>query len=142
MNEPDIATQLAIHSTIARSAYALDERQMDDLENCFTADAQLQIVIAGADPISFASRDTIMGLMRDSADTQTDVRRHVTTNTFFQNTGNERDGELSTTSNLTITAVENEVIRLVTSGYYKDTFVQQDGEWRIRVRRIELDMAY
>lgn len=142
MKNPDIANQLAIQTLLAESAFALDERQMDDLEACFATDAALQIVIAGADPIDFAGRDTIMGLMRDSADTQTDVRRHVTTNTFFKPTGNEREGELSTTSNLTITAVENGAIRLVTSGYYKDTFVQQNGEWKIRLRCIQLDMAY
>lgn len=139
---PTIANQLAIQALLAQSAYALDERLMDTLEECFAADASLQIVIAGADPIDFDGRDTIMGLMRDSADTQTDVRRHVTTNTFFTPTGAERDGELSATSNLTITAVENGAIRLVTSGYYKDTFVQQQGHWKIRLRRIELDMAY
>lgn len=142
LKQPDIETQLAIRSALARSAYALDERHMDALENGFAPDAQLQIVIAGADPIEFESRDTIMGLMRDSAETQTDVRRHVTTNTFFAPTGKERDGEVSACSNLTITAVENGAIRLVTSGYYKDTFVQHDGDWKIRLRRIELDMAY
>ncbi len=142
MKNPDIANQLAIQTLLAQSAYALDERHMDALEACFAADASLQIVIADADPIDFAGRETIMELMRDSADTQTDVRRHVTTNTFFKPTGEEREGELSTISNLTITAVENGAIRLVTSGYYKDTFVQQNGSWLIRVRRIELDMAY
>ena len=82
----------------------------------------------------------IMELMRDAAETQTDVRRHVATNFFFEPTSSP--DVVQVTSNLTITAVENGLIRLVTSGYYKDTVVQEEGRWCIGKRRIELDMAY
>jgi len=140
MSQPDLATRLAIHEALARSAYALDERQMDVLEAGFAEDARLEIIIAGAEPIQFDSRDTIMGLMRDSAETQTDIRRHVTTNVFFDDT-NSSD-EVRCTANLTITAVENGAIRLVTSGYYKDRFVLVGTDWLIAHRCIALDMAY
>lgn len=140
MPQPDQDTKQAIAEALARSAYALDERLMDELEAGFTTDAVLELVIAGADPIRFDSRDTIMGLMRDAADTQTDVRRHVTTNIFFEDTDSAT--EVRSVANLTITAVETGQIRLVTSGYYKDRFVRQAGQWLIATRRIELDMAY
>ena len=140
MNQIDVSTELAVQHLLARSAYALDERLMDDLEDCFATDARLEIIIAGGDPVVFEGRDNIMGLMRDSAATQTDVRRHVTTNTFL--TPESDSNSLFATSNLTITAVENGAIRLVTSGYYKDTIVRQEDGLRISVRRIELDMAY
>ena len=140
MSQPDLETRLAIHEALARSAYALDERQMDVLEAGFAEDARLEVVIAGADPIQFDSRETIMGLMRDSADTQTDIRRHVTTNVFFEDTN--ASTEVRCTANLTITAVENGAIRLVTSGYYKDRFVLNGSSWVIAHRVIALDMAY
>ncbi|MDP5053605.1 MAG: nuclear transport factor 2 family protein [Congregibacter sp.] len=140
MSQPDLNTRLAIQEALARSAYALDERHMVELEAGFAESAQLEIVIAGADPIVFESRDTIMGLMRDAAETQTDVRRHITTNLFFDAV--EPGGTVSCTSNLTITSVENGQIRLVTSGYYKDRFILENDSWLILHRRIELDMAY
>ena len=140
MSQPTLETRLAIHEALARSAYALDERQMDALEAGFTEDARLEIVIAGGEPILFESRATIMGLMRDAAETQTDIRRHVTTNLFFDDT-NSSDA-VQCTANLTITAVENGAIRLITSGYYKDSFVRDGDTWLIAHRRIILDMAY
>ena len=144
MSQPDLETRLAIHEALARGAYALDERLMDELAAGFTSDARLEIVIADAEPIVFESRETIMGLMRDSAETQTDLRRHVITNLFFDdNAGKDPDEKkVSCTANLTITAVENGDIRLVTSGYYKDQFVRDGDQWLIARRRIELDMAY
>jgi len=140
LSQPDLATRLAIHEALARSAYALDERDMDSLEAGFAENARLEIVIAGGEPIHFESRDTIMGLMRDAAETQTDIRRHVTTNLFFEDS-NSSDA-VQCTANLTITAVENDAIRLITSGYYKDSFIRVADQWLIAHRRIILDMAY
>ena len=45
MSQPDLATKQAIHEALARSAYALDEREMDVLEAGFTEGATLQIKI-------------------------------------------------------------------------------------------------
>ena len=140
MSQPDLATKQAIQEALARSAYALDERQMDLLEAGFTEDATLEIKIAGAEPILFESRDTIMGLMRDAADTQTDIRRHLINNLYFQDTNS--DGLVQCTANLTITSVENGAICLVTSGYYRDSFEHHNGQWLIAHRCIDLDMAY
>jgi len=140
VSQPDLETRMAVKEALARSAYALDERLMDELEAGFTDDAVLVVAIAGADPAEFASRETIMGLMRNAAETQTDVRRHVTTNVFFEDTNNA--DEVRSVANLTITAVENGAIKLITSGYYKDQFVREGNRWLIKSRRIELDMAY
>ena len=140
MSQPDLATKQAIHEALARSAYALDERQMDLLEAGFTENATLEIKIADAEPIHFESRDTIMGLMRDAAETQTDIRRHLITNLYFQ--GIDSRGLVQCTANLTITSVENGAIRLVTSGYYRDKFEHKNGDWQIAHRCIDMDMAY
>jgi 3-phenylpropionate/cinnamic acid dioxygenase small subunit len=136
----DTAVKLAIHDLLGRSAYALDERHVEMLEGTFTADASFEIDIEGVEGImSFSGRDAIMGLMTDSMAEQTDQRRHVVTNVFFEEVGEESARLIS---NITITSVEHGQIRLVTSGLYRDEVLLQDGEWRIHRRRIELDMAY
>ena len=133
-------TKLEIHELLARSAYALDERDFDMLEATFAPDAEFVIDIAGAEgEVSFSGREAIMGLMRDAGATQTDKRRHVVSNLFFEVAANDRAEVIS---NITITSVENNAVRLVTTGLYRDRVVLVDGGWYISRRRIELDMAY
>lgn len=132
--------KLAIQELLARSAYALDERQLEMLADTFSADASLAIDIAGtAGEVLFEGRDAIMGLMRDSMEAQTDQRRHVVTNLFFEALTEDRAAVIS---NITITSVEHGAIRLVTSGLYRDAVIREGDRWRIERRRIELDMAY
>ncbi|MBM4382520.1 MAG: nuclear transport factor 2 family protein [Deltaproteobacteria bacterium] len=136
----DAATKLEINELLARSAYALDERDLAMLEACFAPNASLVLEIAGGTrPVRFDGRDEVLGLMRDSMAAQKDKRRHVTTNTMVVA---EQGGEVSLVSNLTLTSVENGAIRLVTSGLYRDRVRNQGGRWVIVERRIDLDMAY
>lgn len=136
----DAAVKLAIHELLGRSAYALDERHLEMLEGTFTEEASFEIDIKGVEgTLSFEGRDAIMGLMTDSMAEQTDQRRHVVTNVFFEEVGEESARLIS---NITITSVEHGQIRLVTSGLYRDEVVLQSGGWRIARRRIELDMPY
>ena len=137
MNTDD---KIAIMELLARSAYTLDEREVDALRNTFTDDAVLAIDIAGMDgEMQFEGRDSILSLMTDSMEEQTDQRRHVVSNSFFADAGGDA---VSVVSNITITSVENGAARLVTTGLYRDTVRREAGEWRIAARRIELDMAY
>ena len=136
----DAATKLDISELLARSAYALDERKLEILEDTFSETATFVIDIDGVDgEMDFAGREAIMSLMTGSMDEQTDQRRHVITNVFFES---ESDNRAQVVSNITITSVEHGAIRLVTSGLYRDEVVCEDGQWRIAGRRIELDMAY
>jgi 3-phenylpropionate/cinnamic acid dioxygenase small subunit len=136
----DTTDKQEIAELLARSAYALDQRELGVLEATFSANAAFVIDIAGVDgEVSFAGRDAIMGLMKDSMAEQSDQRRHVVTNVFFESESDERAVAVS---NITITSVENGAIRLVTTGLYRDEVVRDDGQWRIKARRIELDMAY
>jgi 3-phenylpropionate/cinnamic acid dioxygenase small subunit len=136
----DTEMKLEILELLARSAYALDERDVAMLESCFAPNALMAIQIAGAAaPARFEGRDQIMRLMRDSMAAQKDKRRHVTTNTLFLA---KSGGEVSLVSNLTLTSVENGAIRLVTSGLYRDRVRKEAGRWQLVERRIDLDMAY
>lgn len=136
----EIQDRFSIHDLLMRASYALDVRDMSTLAQCFSADAVLEIRISGTEgEPRFEGREAIMGLMQNAADTQTDVRRHVTTNVLIEATG---PGAANSIANLTLTAVEHGAIRLVTSGYYRDQLVKSGGVWVIRHRRIELDLAY
>ena len=132
--------KLAIHELLARGSYAYDERDLAMLEDGFTPDASLTMRIAGGDLIGpFDGREAIMGLMSGSMAEQTDVRRHVISNIFFDESG----PELTVVSFLTLIATENGETRLLSAGTYRDTVVaDENGRWRIARRHIELDNAY
>ena len=131
--------KLNIHELLGRAALAYDERDMTTLEAGFAASANMSMRIAGGDLIGpFEGRDAIMKLFTDSMATQTDVRRHVVSNIFFDESG----ANPVAISNLTLVATENGEIQLLTAGIYRDTMVQEKGNWRIANRHIELDKSY
>lgn len=132
--------KLAIHELLNRAAYGLDVRDLDILASCFAEQAVMTLRIAGGDLVGpFDGREAIMKLMTDSMEEQTDQRRHVTSNMFF-----ESEGEDAATlmSNLTLLATENGQIRLVSAGTYQDEVVRQGGQWKLVKRHIELDLPY
>lgn len=131
--------QLAIHTLLAQASYAYDTRDLDALAACFCSDAQMSLQIAGGDLIGpFIGIDNIMQLYRDAMSKQTDVRKHVVTNTIIDG----RDGEASAVSILTLFATENGTTRLLTVGFYRDSLRLQDGAWRLQQRHVDLDSAY
>ena len=135
----NVEQKLAIHELLGRGALAYDERDLQTLESGFTEDASLSMRIAGGDLIGpFEGRAAIMKLFTDSMAEQNDVRRHVVSNIFFDESG---DNPVAI-SNLTLVATENGEIELLTAGIYRDTMTQVDGAWRISHRHIELDKSY
>ncbi|MEE4145878.1 MAG: nuclear transport factor 2 family protein [Halieaceae bacterium] len=131
--------KLAIHELLGRAAYAYDERDMTLLENGFAPAATMSMRIAGGDLIGpFEGRDAIMQLMRNSMAGQTDVRRHVISNIFFEQEG----AHPVVVSNLTLVATENGKAALLAAGVYRDTVVEEAGSWRILKRHVELDSSY
>ena len=135
----NLEQKLAIHELLGRSALAYDERDLSTLESGFAPDASLSMRIAGGDLIGpFEGREAIMKLFTDSMAEQSDVRRHVVSNIFFD----ESDEDPIAISNLTLVATENGEITLLTAGIYRDTLVQFDGNWCISHRHIELDKSY
>ncbi len=132
--------KLAIHELLSKASYAYDARDLDMLAACFTPDATLTMRIAGGDLVGpFDGRDAIMGLMGGSMAEQTDVRRHVVSNIFFDDSA---DGT-AVKSFLTLVATENGETRVLSTGVYHDTVVADDaGAWRLAQRYIELDNSY
>ena len=134
-----VEQKLAIHELLGRAALAYDERDMPTLESGFSVNANLSMRIAGGDLIGpFEGREAIMKLFTDSMAEQTDVRRHVVSNIFFDESGEHPVA----ISNLTLFATEDGEISLLTAGIYRDTMVQEEGRWCIVNRHIELDKSY
>ena len=79
-----------------------------------------------------------MTLYRDAMAAQTDVRRHVISNPFFTETGDEP----TVVSNLTLLATEDGHSRLLCTGVYRDTLHRIDSRWRLYRRHLDLDSAY
>ena len=137
LNEVD---KLKISELLSRAAYALDERDVDMLSACFSEDANFSMRIAGGDLIGpFEGREGIMKLMTDSMDQQTDKRRHVVSNIFFESS---ESNNVSVVSNLTLFATENEEIQVLSAGVYHDQVVKTDNNWELHRRHLDLDKSY
>lgn len=132
--------KLSILEVLSRSAYAYDERKLDMLDACFTRDASFGIQIAGvAEPIGpFEGAEAIMGLYSGSLEAQTDVRRHVVSNAFFES----EDGDPVVISNLTLFATENGEAKLLCTGVYRDQMRRTESGWCIHRRHLDLDSPY
>jgi hypothetical protein len=135
-----VEQKLAIHEFLARAAYAYDVRDMALLESSFAPAASMSMRIAGGDLIGpFEGREAIMGLMTGAMAEQTDVRKHVVSNIFFE----QEETDITAVSFLTLIATEGGETRLLSAGIYRDTLVQgADGAWQLARRHVELDNAY
>ena len=132
--------KLAIHELLCRAAYSFDERNMDMLEQCFTPDAGMLVDITGIGEVGpFQGREAIMQLMSDTLAAQTDVRRHVISNFFFESEGKKA---ARVVSSLVVFSVENGEINVIISGIYRDDVVKSDGDWQISQRRLDLDLPF
>lgn len=132
--------KLAIHELLSRSAYGLDERDVELLASTFAEDARFSMRIGGGDLVGpFETRAGIMQLMTDSMAEQTDQRRHVVSNIFFDGDNN---GNPVVVSNLSLIATENSEIQILSAGVYRDVVVKVGGGWEILDRYLELDKPY
>lgn len=132
--------KLAIHELMSRAAYYFDVHDTDRLEACFCEDARMLVDIADGDTFGpFDGRDAIMELMRGTLETQTDRRRHVICDVFFESEG---DNEATVVSTLVVSSVDNDEMTLVTSGVYRDVVRKLGSDWLIADRHIDLDRMF
>ena len=132
--------KLVIHELLNRAAHSFDERQLDVLEQCYTKDASMLIEITGVGEVGpFEGREAIMQLISDTLAAQTDVRRHVISNFFFESEGKKA---ARVVSSLVVFSVENGAINVIISGIYRDDVEKSHGDWRIKHRRLDLDLPF
>ena len=130
----------AISELLSRAAFAYDEKDIEMLSASFSVDAQFTMRIADGYLIGpFEGRAGIMKLMIDSMHQQTDKRRHVISNIFFESS---QDNNVSVVSNLTLFATENGEIQLLSAGIYHDSVVKINDNWEVYRRHLDLDKSY
>lgn len=137
----NVTDKMKISELLNKSSYALDERKLEMLEDCFADDAVMSLRIEGGDLIGpFDGQEAIMKLMKDSVDAQTDQRRHISSNLFFQEEVGEEVAKV--VSYLSLFATKNGEITLLTTGVYQDEVARVAGEWKIKKRHLELELPY
>jgi len=130
-----------IENVLGRASWGYDENDVDLIAAQFTETATMTMQIGrDGDVIGpFEGRDAIRKLHADSLAAQTDQRRHNLSNLVLVK---ESPDTASTTSNLTLLSIENGVVRVLSSGWYRDDLVKTGGEWLIATRHIYLDLPY
>ncbi|MFW0783494.1 nuclear transport factor 2 family protein [Gordonia sp. CPCC 206044] len=129
-----------IENVLARYALAYDSGDMAAVEKVFASDAVLTLEITdGASVGPLNGIDEIMGLYRGAHESQTDQRRHITTNLAVEPLA---DDTVKTTSYLLITSAENGTLTPLSTGVYEDEWVRGGESWQLRRRHIALDLPY
>lgn len=137
----NVEDKIAIQELMSRAAYGLDMADLDMLASCFAEDAVLTMRIGDGDLAgTFENREGIMKLMTDSIDSQTDdQRRHIISNLFFEQEGDEQAIAIS---NLTLITIDKGEIQVITTAVYRDAVVKVDSGWQLQNRHIDLDLPY
>ena len=136
----DANEKLAIHELLNRAAYGYDSRNIEMLSECFAEEAEMTMRIAGGDLVGpFKGNKEIMKLMTSSMEQQSDKRLHEISNIFFE----KEDGEVATVlSSLTLIAVADGGIKLLTTGIYRDDVIKEDNSWKLKKRHLDLELSY
>ncbi len=129
-----------IENLLHRYSLAYDRNDMPTMAGTFTDEAVMTLRIAGGDLIGpFDGREAIMKLMTDSLASQTDQRRHLTTNLVVES---ETDDTASVVSYLTLISVADAKATLLSTAVYEDELRRDADGWRFTKRHIELDLPY
>ena len=131
----------AIENVLNRYSIAYDDNDMAEMADTFAENAVLSMRIAGGDLIGpFEGKAAVMKLMTDSLASQTDQRRHVTTNMAIRK---ETADAATVTSYLTLISVKDGTATVLSTAKYEDELAREgDGAWRFTKRHIELDLPY
>jgi ketosteroid isomerase-like protein len=123
-----------IQQTLARYALGYDEDDFDLLADCFAEDAVIFFPAPGRNKV-VRGRDAIRAQLKSQRVARTEVDeqpRHVITNHCVLE---ESESSARVVSFWVVVATNPEAVR-VSSGWYHDLFVEQDGTWRFKERTI------
>ena len=135
-----MADKQAVTELLNRAGVAYDTGDSDFLIEMFAPDgAAFEMTIAGGEPIVFKGSEAISKLFTGAMREQTDQRRHVVTNLYFEN---ETETAVTAISYLVLISVENGKLSVLTTGIYTDDCVLVDGCWKVRKRSLALDLPY
>jgi hypothetical protein len=135
-----MADKQAITEMLGKGGWAYDTPDVDYLADMFVEDGRFELTITGVGPVGpFEGRGPIRKLYEDSLASQTDQRRHVVTNIFFED---ETDTSVTAVSYLVLISIQDGVLKVISTGVYRDNFVLDGDAWRIAVRNLQLDLPY
>jgi 3-phenylpropionate/cinnamic acid dioxygenase small subunit len=124
----DAAEQLAVHQTLVRYAFALDQQDLAALEGVLTEDSRWSFLFANEVERRFDGRAAILDLVRTAADSATDQLRHTLSNIVLHSAD-------ATTAEaqayLQLTSTSSTGVTLIGTGFYRFSLRQGTGGWRI-----------
>lgn len=132
MPEFTLADRLAVSEVLARYCHCLDRGRWDDFRGLFTDDCRLDLSqVIGL----YEGADGIRGFCETMRSLPI-VMRHLLTNVVVRGEGDRATVESYV---LAITGPEGGPMSQ-TTGFYDDELVRQGGAWRIRSRKLTLDV--
>lgn len=132
--EPDsdpsrAADRVMIAERVHRYGWGYDERNREQLADCFTADGVWEGCITGTDKIGpFEGREAVVAFLTDFWTVQTDQRRHIFTNVIVDGLSADR---AVAHAYLLLTASTDGTMTPVTNGPYRLVMHKDHGVWRI-----------
>ncbi len=125
-----MADFIAIQQLLSRYCWAHDSRDLELLGACFAKDATA---------LGQRGRDAIVARYAEGYQQLTAQRRHILTNFFFVEEGEQ---EAVIQSYITLYLIRDEKISLHLTGVYRDRVVLEEGQWRIQSRDATIDVPY
>lgn len=136
----DPAEQLAVHQSLARYAFALDQQDLEALGAVLTEDATWAFKIAGESDLGpVVGRDAILEFVLDTMDAETNQRRHNLVNMVFHSA--DADTAL-VHAYLMLTSNAGGSSSVVATGFYTFRLEHAGGEWRIAELFLGTDNAW
>jgi ketosteroid isomerase-like protein len=136
----DPAEQLAVHQTLARYAFALDQQDLAALGAVLTEHARWAFKIAGEGDLGpVVGREAILEFVRDAMDAETDQRRHNLVNAAFHSA--DADTAL-VHAYLMLTSNAGGSSSVAATGFYTFRLEHIGGEWRIAELFLGTDNAW
>lgn len=133
-----------IRALLYRVCISNDERDAQLWESCWTEDAQMgggsRSEVAAGTAGLFEGRAGITAALVAAWKVQTHRRRHVLTNVFLVEDGEDK---AVVNSYVTLYLIKDEGRpKLELTGSYRDHVVREDGQWKIKKRHAVMDSVY
>lgn len=136
---PTAEVRADVEDLLARYALGYDEGDLELIAGCFTTDAMMSIDVDGAERAGpFHGREAIVELVRATARSQSDRRRHVLTNLVLKHSGDQARARCY----LTLFAVADGALRAITTGAYVCDLRRTEQGWRLTRLQIRLDLPF
>lgn len=136
----DAAEQFAVHQTLARYAFALDQQDLDALRAVLTEDATWTFRVVGESDLGpIVGREAILEFVRDAMDAETDQRRHNLVNVVFHSA--DADTALMH-AYLMLTSNADGSSSMLATGFYTFRLEHAGGKWRLAELFLGTDNAW